>query len=290
MKKCLLFVFIAIAAISLSYGQSHRELPIYRNFNGTPPDSSNTLDSTAITYGGWSIQSVTGALPWYIGHYTSSGNYYAHGNGYAATGQTAQEQWFISPGFSTVNYPDATLKFTSCQKFTGAPIQIMVSTDYNGTGLPATGTWTDITSSLTLPPANASGPRVWVNSGNVSLSSHVGANVYIAFKYTCDATTATDWEVDSISIINNTVGIQNVNTTEKSIAVYPNPATSTLYLNNIDGVEMIRVSNVIGETIETMNVSGKSTTINVADLKKGLYFISFMNQNNVIATKKFTKD
>jgi len=287
MKKSLLFVFFAIiVAANLSYGQSHRELPIYRNFNGTAPDSTNTLDSTDINYGGWSIQSVTGAKPWYIGRYNL--NYYIHGNGYAATGQTAEEQWFISPGFSTIAYPDATLKFTSCQKFAGSPIQVMVSTNYDGVGLPATAIWNDITSSLTLPPTNLSGPRVWVNSGNASLSSYVGANVYVAFKYTCDATSATDWEVDSISIINNTVGFNNINALINSISLYPNPASSVLYLKNLEGVDVIRVSNIIGETVESITVSGNNTTLDVSALKKGLYFISFLNQNSVIASKKIT--
>ena len=290
MKKSLLFVFIALVAMNLSYGQSHRALPIYRYFNNVAPDSINSLDSTSITYGGWSVQSVTGASPWYVGHYTSSGNYYAHGNGYLATGQTAQEQWFISPGFSTVDFPGAALKFTSCQKFAGDPIAVMVSTNYNGVGLPATATWTDITSSLTLPPTNVSGPRVWVNSGSTSLSAFVGANVYIAFKYICTATTATDWEVDSISILNSSVGINEVNTTSNAISVYPNPVSSTLTLSNLEGIEMIRISNIIGQTIENINVSGNNMNLNVATLKRGLYFISFMNNNSIVTTKKFSKN
>lgn len=290
MKKNLLLVVVAmIIAINFTYGQSHRELPIYRYFNAVAPDSANSLDSTSITYGGWSIQSVTGAKPWYIAHYTTSGNYYVRGNGFASTGQTAQEQWFISPGFSTIDYPAAKLRFSSCQKFAGAAIQVLVSTDYTGTGLPGSATWTDISSSCTWPPYNGA-TRVWVNSGSASLSSYVGANVYVAFKYTCDATSATDWEVDSISIVNSSVGIQDLNSPKNSIAIYPNPTSSVLYLNNIEGVEMIKVSNVLGEAIETINISGNVTSLDVSTLKKGLYFISFMNQEGIIATKKFSKE
>jgi hypothetical protein len=290
MKKNLFLVVVAMTfAISLTFGQSHRELPIYRYFNAIAPDSTNTLDSTDITYGGWSIQSVAGTLAWYVGHYSSSGNYYAHCNGYA-TPQAAQEQWFISPGFSTVTYTNAILKFSSCQKFTGSPIQIMVSTDYDGISLPATGTWSVITSGLTLPPANASGPRVWYSSGNVDLSSYSGANVYVAFKYTCDATNSTDWEVDSIKITSTGVGIRDVSPLRNSIAVYPNPVSSILYLNNLKGIEMIRVYNLIGETIENISISGNIASIDVSTLKKGLYFISFMDQNRIVSTKKFSKE
>jgi len=290
MKKTLLLVVAVIIAINLSYGQSFRALPIYRYFNAVAPDSLNPLDSTTITYGGWSIQSVTGTKSWYVGHYTTTGNYYGHCNGFVATGQTAQEQWFISPGFSTVTYPNAKLRFSSCQKFDGTSIAVLVSTDYNGTGLPATGTWTDITSSVILPPLNLSGARTWYNSGNVSLSAYSGSNVYVAFKYVCLATTATDWEVDSISIVNSTSGIQDLAPLKNSISVYPNPVSSVLYLNNIEGVQTITLSNVIGEAIENITVNGNTTSINVSSLKKGLYFITFMNAEGIVTTKKFSKE
>lgn len=278
-------------AISLTFGQSFRELPIYRNFNGTPPDSANTLDSTDITYGGWSIQSVIGTKSWYISTYTGSPNYYANANGYAATGQTAQEMWFISPGFSTITYPNAILKFSSCQKFAGNPIQIMVSSDYHGIGLPTTATWDDITSSATLPPTNLSGLRVWVSSGDVDLSSYTGNDtLYVAFKYTCDANNATHWEVDSIKITASGVGIINLTHLKNPITVYPNPVSSVLYLNNLEGIEMIKISNVIGETIENLNVSGNITSIDVSTLRKGLYLISFMDNNSIVSTRKFSKE
>ena len=118
MKKYKLISTIVVAmfiASGLVYGQSHRNLPIYRNFNCTAPDSANTHDSTEITYGGWSIQKVTGTWGWEIGHYY--GNYYAECNGYSSTEEVEQEQWFISPGFSTIAYTNATLSFTSCDKF-----------------------------------------------------------------------------------------------------------------------------------------------------------------------------
>ncbi len=291
MRKNLLFVVIAtMIAINFSYGQSFRSLPIYRYFNAVAPDSLNTLDSTAITYGGWSVQSVTGTDAWYVGHYSTSGNYYAHCNGYLATGQTAQEQWFISPGFSTVTYPNATLKFSSCQKFAGRPIKVLVSTNYNGTGLPATATWTDITSSLVLPPTNISGTRTWKSSGNVSLASYVGANVFVAFRYVCTADSATDWEVDSISVTNTNIGIHNINPVNNLISVYPNPVSSVLYFNNIEGIETVKVSNVIGEAIENFKVSGNNASIDVSTLKRGLYFVTFMNKEGIISTKKFTKE
>jgi hypothetical protein len=290
MKKNLLFIVAAmIVATNLTFGQSHHELPIYRYFNAVAPDSLNALDSTDITFDGWSVQTVVGATnkSWWVNTYSGSTNYYAECNGYQTT-MEAEEQWLISPGFSTIDYPNATLKFSSCQKYDGAPIEILVSTNYDGLGLPATATWSAL--APTLPPLNLSGPRVWVNSGNVSLSSYSGANVYVAFKYTSTATIATQWEVDSISILNTGVGVQEAAVSNQIVSIYPNPVSTMLYFNNIDGIKTIQIFNILGEAVERTNVSGNNTIINVSDLSKGIYFISMINSDGIISTKKFSKE
>lgn len=288
MKKTFTIIVIAMFfAVNLSFGQSHRELPIYRYFNSVAPDSVNPLDSTDITYGGWSVQSVTGTANWYVGHYTTTGNYYAHCNGYLVG---ATESWFISPGFSTIDYPNAKLKFSSCQKFTGMSIQILVSTDYDGLGLPATATWTDITSSCILPPANPSGPRVWYSSGYVDLSTYVDDNVYVAYKYICDAIEATDWEVDSISIINSGVGIPETESKNQNVTVCPNPASDMIYINNAKGSKLVEISNLLGQNVQQENITNGNACINISNLPRGIYFVSFLNEQGMLTIKKFIKD
>ena len=72
----------------------------------------------------------------------------------------------------------------------------MISTDYVS-GLPSTGTWTDITSSF----AYSTGSWAWVSSGNFNLNAYKQANVHIAFKFTGTAASWDTWEVDNIKII-----------------------------------------------------------------------------------------
>jgi hypothetical protein len=75
-----------------------------------------------------------------------------------------------------------------------------------------------------------------------------------------------------------------------SITVYPNPVSSVLTVNNIANVDQIRISNILGQTIESIAVKGAQAEINVSNLTKGIYFISLTNNNNIVETKKFAKE
>ena len=289
-KHLLTKLIVAILFSSaIAFGQSHRNLPIYRNFNGVAPDSMNTLDSTSISYGGWSIQSPQGTRSWAVKNFTA--NYYVGCNGFISTGQVAQEQWFISPGFSTITYPNAHLNFSSANKFAGNPIAVLVSTNYDGVSLPSTATWSDITNLVTLPPPNPSGPRSWYKSGNVNLASFNGNNVYVGFKYTCDALTATDWEVDSISITNTITGIQTINSNGNIISFYPNPVNNELVVSNDLLIDKIEMYNLIGEQINSsQNINNKKYALNVSELRSGIYFAKVYLKNGTIVSQKIIKD
>ena len=145
---------------------------------------------------------MTGAEVW--AHSTIYGNpgSMAKMSGYA-TANRANEDWLISPVQNLSTLTTATLSFDNAYKFTGDPIVVLVSKNYSGTGNPyAAGvTWTTLTGA-----ALSAGNYVWTNSGNLSLSSFVGAGnstVYVAFKYTSSTTAASTWEIDNVKILGN---------------------------------------------------------------------------------------
>ncbi len=76
---------------------------------------------------------------------------------------------------------------------------------------------------------------------------------------------------------------------QNNVSMYPNPATSVLNIANIEGIQQIRISNLLGETIENVSVSGNAAAINVSKFNSGIYFISLINDNSVSATRKFIK-
>jgi hypothetical protein len=310
MKKNLLLIVVAMLfATGLTYGQHQsRPLPIYRYMVDGYPDNLNVLDSSvaslaldtntlpfpagpALTWGGWDTAHLqtTNKFNWSISHYTLGNINELRGNGYSGGVNIATDQWYISPYFNSNNYSGIDFSFSSkCSSYAGPAMIVMVSKKFkNESVVPAD--W-DTLKTANIPTPNGTASSAWLKS-NINLDSYKGDSVCVAFRYTSTTGAAANYYLDSISITGTLlVGINNINPIRNSISVYPNPASTVLYLNNLDGIEMLKVSNILGETIESLKISGSNTVINVSSLSKGIYFISFMNEKGVVETRKFAKE
>ena len=141
---------------------------------------------------GWTFVDVEGEMSWNVAQY--SGNHYAYANGH---NHGANEDWCISPAFNLDAYANPVLTFRTATKFDGNVLQVFFSNNYNGTN-PTTATWQPLTCEL------SQGNYVWVESGDIDLSSFSGTNCYIGFKYTCEENQAAAWEVDDIMLVGQT--------------------------------------------------------------------------------------
>lgn len=170
-------------------------------FGTTPPPPGNSLTKNfqdqSITSGGWTTQLVTGTYNWTTSDQGSTGNFYAMMSNYNFTtnSNTASEAWLISPAIDLSASTNSTLDFRNAYKYTGDPLEVYVSTNYDGVSAPSSATWTQL--GVNLSTGNFS----WENGGPVSLNSYIGNNaVYIAFKYTGTNSSGSTWEVDDIVI------------------------------------------------------------------------------------------
>jgi hypothetical protein len=146
----------------------------------------------------WNAYSVTGAQVWAQATFGNPAPC-AVMSGYSS-GNKANEDWLISPVMDLSVYTTAKLTFDSAYNYTGAPLQVLVSSNYTGTGNPNLATWT------TLSPILSSGAFAWVNSGPVNISAFTGAGngaVYVAFKYISTTSSASTWELDNVKVIGN---------------------------------------------------------------------------------------
>jgi hypothetical protein len=166
-----------------------------------PPPPGNSLTKNfqdqSITSGGWTTQLVTGTYNWTTSDQGSTGNFYAMMSNYNFTtnSNTASEAWLISPAIDLSASTNSTLDFRNAYKYTGDPIVVYASTNYDGVSAPSSATWTQL--GVNLSTGNFS----WENGGPVSLNSYIGSNaVYIAFKYTGTNSSGSTWEVDDIVI------------------------------------------------------------------------------------------
>lgn len=150
-----------------------------------------------ITSGGWTVQDVIGIHSWETG---SLGGWddvpYGVISNYDG-GNTACESWLISPSLDLSETTDPTINFDNAYNFSGAPLDLLVSVDYPGTGNPNDYTWT----SLTLSAIWSGGSFDFVNSGDIDLSAFdTATNVHIAFKYTGTDDSGRTWEIDNVLI------------------------------------------------------------------------------------------
>ncbi|WP_288985009.1 choice-of-anchor J domain-containing protein [uncultured Flavobacterium sp.] len=153
-------------------------------------------DGFETNWADWTLHSAAGAQVWQLDtQYGNPGNC-AKMSGYAG-GNNVNEDWLISPEIDLSELTAASLSFQTASKFTGNVLEIKISSDYAG-GDPNSATWTNLSATL-----DASNSYTWTNSGNIDISSFVGGNVHVAFKYTSTSSASMTWEVDNVKIVKN---------------------------------------------------------------------------------------
>lgn len=157
---------------------------------------SKNFEDGSITSGGWTIQTVIGNFNWETGTQGGGqqGTTYAKASNFAG-GNTASETWMISPSIDVSAETNPIFKFINAYNFAGDPLEVLISTDYDGTSDPNTATWNN------LNPVLSQGGWDWVNSGNIDLSLYQTGSFYIGFKYTGSNSDGSTWEVDAIQIV-----------------------------------------------------------------------------------------
>lgn len=87
---------------------------------------------------------------------------------------------------------------------------------------------------------------------------------------------------------NKTSGIKK-NALEHSVRVYPNPAKEILFVTlDTYGVEnyTAEIQNVIGQVISDTKLNGKTTVVNVAGIKPGVYLLNIKENAKTVTVKK----
>ncbi|MCB4808620.1 T9SS type A sorting domain-containing protein [Tamlana sp. 62-3] len=73
---------------------------------------------------------------------------------------------------------------------------------------------------------------------------------------------------------------------KNDLSIYPNPATKTITINNtLDNISEIEIYNVLGKKVLT----SITKTIDVSNLKSGIYLVSIMDNDGIKTTKRIIK-
>ena len=158
---------------------------------------------------------------------------------------------------------------------------------------------------LDLEASNDNGATwtsIWSQSGNlgnswlsasVDLSSYLGSTVQLRFNRITGGTWQADIALDNINLTNsaaNNVSLYttyNSNESSKTFKMYPNPAKDLLNVRlATEGQNSFRIIDITGKTIKSGSISKES--INIANLKAGIYLIE-INDGEEIIIEKFIK-
>jgi len=159
--------------------------------DGTLP-FSETFETSL---GKFTAQSVTGDQKWAF-----DSNKYALISGYLSADKTnhANEDWLISPEINLSSATSAKLTFDHAARYFADlknEATVWVSSNYVD-GLPATATWTKLSTKTFTDPGN------WTlaSSGEISLTAYAGKKIKIAFKYISTDTKAGTWEIKNFMV------------------------------------------------------------------------------------------
>ncbi len=206
---------------------------------------------------GWTFVDVEGEMQWTVATYQN--NHYAYANGH---NHGANEDWCISPAFNLDAYDNPTLSFRTATKFDGNILEVYFSNDYDGED-PTEATWTALECEL------STGNYVWVESGDIDLSSFSGSECYIGFKYTSTDEEAAGWEVDDIMLVGQT--------SEAVVTVTPLALTGFTYVEgNGPSAE------------QSFTVSGLNLNSNVVIAEATDYEISLLSGDDFTAQSSLT--
>jgi hypothetical protein len=119
-------------------------------------------------------------------------------SGYAGAAH-ANEDWLVSPAINLADFANEKLSFFTAVGYTGDPLKVKISTNYTGSGSPASATWDDLSGQAIWPAGDPF--WVWTNSGEINIAAWGNATVYVAFVFTSTDLASSTWEVDEIKII-----------------------------------------------------------------------------------------
>ena len=99
----------------------------------------------------------------------------------------------------------------------------------------------------------------------------------------CDTT-------DTASIlINSKTGVSDV-IADKSIDIYPNPATDQITIKSKNNkIEEIKIYDIVGKEVKAQTANSIESILNLGDLHNGLYFVCVKTEKGIITTKILKK-
>ena len=89
--------------------------------------------------------------------------------------------------------------------------------------------------------------------------------------------------------VDATIGIVESQANEGDVRIYPNPAFNSLFIECDIKNSQILISDIAGNVKIKQKTSAQSTTIDIRDFAKGIYFVKVISDNGIVV-RKFVKE
>ena len=189
---------------------------------------------------------------------------------YAVVVSTDKKEWDIV-WETTINYTDYKHEMVSLAQYEGQEVYVGFR-HYNCSGEDATALVID-----NIVLANTSLNGVGIQNAILPAGTYYFV-ISAAGEYTVDIRLASDVEEDDT---------ENVNEFAKAFNVYPNPATSVVFVeSNVNAKASI--IDMIGRSVKEVEFTGNAA-IDIEDLNRGIYFISIQGENSQHVQKLVVK-
>jgi hypothetical protein len=188
-----------------------------------------------------------------------SGDNFVEVNGFSA--DTFSLDWLILPKVNLSAYSDAFFSFENTRNFSGGSLDLMISTDYDGSGNPESFTWDTITNQAVWSQGNYTD----TTSGDISLSSYLEDEVYIGFRYTAEPGpgNATLWQLDNFHV---KAPLDFANNLEPEyVTVSDNSETAYIILQENNALAIVDLTNNTIENIVPLGFKDHSQSGNGLD-------------------------
>ena len=98
------------------------------------------------------------------------------------------------------------------------------------------------------------------------------------------------YELDDITSVTVVTGKDNtwsVGETEVSTCkLYPNPANTMVRIESENGIESVKVYNMLGALVQTVSANGQYVNINTANLNEGVYFFNIRQSDGTMTNQR----
>ena len=179
----------------------------------------------------------------------------------------AVDEDFVIGGINTADFTNIQLTFGQRKGSNNANNEMTVEVSENGT------TWT----ALSYTRATGSGTSSWeliTPTGNIPSTT----NLQIRFK----GTNTTEWRIDDVKLTgNSTLAVTESSKNNNKLVKNTNVKEEVIFGAKASDVKII---NTVGQVVKNTSVK-ENETLNVSDLKSGVYIVTGTVNNEVVSQK-----